>query len=266
MRPGRPAFTLIELLVVIGIIAVLIGILLPVLSAARNAARGAVCLSNLRNLSQSALAFATDHRDQLPSNRVRTDAVPEYDSGSNATHLTWRAYLVLRGYLPDGPDAQRPDDPGSEVWRCPSSPTEALSEEGLFDGFATFCVDDVVSNYAYNGMLAWRYPPPADAADIDLVRIRQPSHTIVFLETRAVWPDLRENSVDGRGPTFGAEDDGGGYFSWWHGGAGHWATFDGSVTAMKLLDTVANPPRWRNERVDADFYDDWPDRIASVYR
>ncbi len=262
-------FTLIELLVVIGIIALLIAILLPVLSSVRGVGRSAVCLSNMRTLAQSANTFAVDHKDQLPSNRVRTPAVPEYETPDVSTHITWRAYLVLKGYLPDGPDAQDEGDAGqkdgSAMWACPSSPTPALSEEGRSDG-VTFCVDDVESNYGYNGMLAWRYPPPFDAADIDLVKVRQPSHTIVFLETRSVWPDLRENSIDGRGPTFGAEDDGGGYFSWWHQGDGNWATFDGSVTSMGLLETVEGTPRWRNVAVDASLYSDWPDRVASVYR
>jgi len=44
----RRGFTLIEVLVVVAIIAVLLAVLLPVLAGARDAGRGAVCLSNLR--------------------------------------------------------------------------------------------------------------------------------------------------------------------------------------------------------------------------
>ena len=65
-RFSKSGFTLIELLVVIAIIALLIGILLPALGKARNAARKASDLSNVRQMGLVMTMYANDFQDWFP--------------------------------------------------------------------------------------------------------------------------------------------------------------------------------------------------------
>jgi prepilin-type N-terminal cleavage/methylation domain-containing protein len=62
----RPAFTLIEMLVVVGIIALLVAILMPSLARAREQARAAACLSNLKQQGIGFSAYSADHKALLP--------------------------------------------------------------------------------------------------------------------------------------------------------------------------------------------------------
>ena len=77
---GHGAFTLVELLVVIAIIALLISILLPSLARAREQAKSAKCLANLRDMVSASFGYA--HSDPGES------LIPIMPTLRNTSHLS----------------------------------------------------------------------------------------------------------------------------------------------------------------------------------
>ncbi len=84
-------FTLVELLVVIAIIAILAALLLPVLYSARDRARRATCLNNLRQISLGVRMYADDSNDKSPKPATGTRNV------YMAYKALMKSYVGLRG-------------------------------------------------------------------------------------------------------------------------------------------------------------------------
>jgi prepilin-type N-terminal cleavage/methylation domain-containing protein/prepilin-type processing-associated H-X9-DG protein len=116
-------FTLIELLVVIAIIAILAAILFPVFARAREAARKATCLSNLKQIALAAIMYAQDYDEVLPiaASTAWNTAHPIVPASPQPTyHAAATAGLRSKDYWQLA-DVLRPYIKSIDIFHCPTS-------------------------------------------------------------------------------------------------------------------------------------------------
>jgi len=128
---GPKGFTLIELLVVIAIIGILAAMVFPVFARARESARKAVCLSNVKNIALAIQMYLADNNDQFWPREHRQEVMDfwatspgpndTFDEGddcagamSNRSNPYLRTTVELDEYVKN-----------RDVWRCPSAKLES---------------------------------------------------------------------------------------------------------------------------------------------
>ncbi|MFO8079574.1 MAG: DUF1559 domain-containing protein [Armatimonadota bacterium] len=158
-RSRSTGFTLIELLVVIAIIAILAAILFPVFAQAREKARQASCLSNIKQINTAWHMYAQDYDERVVPIWTRTEPGNGWQYGQN-----W-PYMLL------------PYTANSDIYTCPSYADSTWDGGLLYRGSNN-------GGYGQNHMLGYPFRDGRTMyKPLTLAEIDEPARTLVHGDT-----------------------------------------------------------------------------------
>jgi prepilin-type N-terminal cleavage/methylation domain-containing protein len=195
-QPDKKGFTLIELLVVIAIIAVLVAILFPVFARARENARRASCMSNMKQIGLGIMQYVQDYDEHYPMSWYGTTSSSTKASYPQTQDGTPGKYFIIchpdtcgssgEGNFYTWMDLIYPYVKSTQVFVCPSSqnPLESGSHipnywmSGAYGNYASSTMDSTdATTFATS-----RYGLPILHTGTPMSAVTRPSESVMVLE------------------------------------------------------------------------------------
>jgi prepilin-type N-terminal cleavage/methylation domain-containing protein/prepilin-type processing-associated H-X9-DG protein len=226
-RSPRRAFTLIELLVVIAIIAILAAILFPVFAQAREKARQASCLSNMRQLGTAIVMYAQDYDEVYPLGRTLNTPV-----------VYW--FQMVEPYVKAGATTNDRNT-GRSIWVCPNyqGPYPDGRSPAASSGVPDDQLNRPMSSYACNINLMG-----TDRFSATLAAVGQPANVIMVVENRYATPISNVNDAAcASNPSVNTNSNDRGYCQGRarHSGGANYTLADGHVKWLKAPSDYRQP-------------------------
>ncbi len=201
----KRGFTLIELLVVIAIIAILAAILFPVFAKAREKARAATCLSNIRQLATAWHLYTEDWGERACPCRIVKNWWASWPSGSVADTPDPDGVNYGWATAPVGPTLSPKQRRESTCWAYLLMPY--VKDVGIYQcpsGQASWYPANEKNgiSYVYMSHLGDGHGSPAQTSAVMLGAIQKPAIQILFYCT---GKNCRRAEISG-----------------WRGGRGSW--------------------------------------------
>jgi len=162
-------FTLIELLVVIAIISILAAILFPVFARARENARRASCMSNLKQIGLAMMMYVQDYDEHYAPSVIGTFRdTSTYTTGAACAGLPCAQYYasdgINTGKYMSWMDVLHPYTKSVQIYQCPSQTLDLAPSYGY---------SAYINGWTFSG---YNYQP------ITMAAVPRPSEVVMFMD------------------------------------------------------------------------------------